>query len=131
MYKLISPSLIKELFAELGGDEMVVEIFGMLKDEYNNKIQLIEEAVKNNDFIEIKATVHPLKSNLNYFIEKKSEFGRMIQDFEDKGFNGKEIHDPEKKKIYAEEMKFDQLLQHFKLKCNETFAEIEHYTKDF
>lgn len=131
MYKLISPSLIKELFAELGGDEMVVEIFGMLKDEYNIKIHLIEEAVKNNDFIEIKAAVHPLKSNLNYFVEKKSEFGQMIQDFEDKGFNGREIHDPEKKRIYAEEMKFNQLLEHLKLKCQETFAEIEQYIKGF
>jgi hypothetical protein len=131
MYKLISPSLIKELFAELGGDEMVVTIFNMLKDFYSTEIVLLEEAIKNNDFIEIKAKVHPLKSNLNYFIEKKSEFGRMIQDFEDKGFKGKDIEDPEMKRIYASEMKFDQLLQHFKLKCNETFAEIEHYTKDF
>jgi hypothetical protein len=55
----------------------------------------------------------------------------MIQDFEDKGANGKEIEDPEMKRIYASEMKFDQLLLHFKKKCHETFAEIEHYTKNF
>lgn len=130
MYKLISPSLIKELFAELGGDEMVVEIFGMLKDVYNEKIVIIEEAIKNNNFYGIKEHVHPLKSNLNYFVEKKSEFGIMLQDFEDKGFKGKDIEDPEKKRLYASEMKFDQLLQHFKLKCQETFAEIEDYTKN-
>jgi hypothetical protein len=131
MYKLISPSLIKDLFKEIGGDEMVVEVFGMLKDEYNNRIVLIEEAIKNNDFIRIKESVHPLKSNLNYFVEKKSEFGLMIQDFEDKGAKGKEIQDPEMKRLYASEMKFDQLFQHFKMKCHETFAEIEDYTKSF
>jgi len=131
MYKLISPSLIKELFAELGGDEMVVTIFSMLKDFYSTEIVVLEEAIKNNNFIGIKESVHPLKSNLNYFVEKKSEFGLMLQDFEDKGFKGKNIEDPEMKRIYASEMKFDQLLQHLKMKCQETFVELEDYTKDF
>ena len=120
MYKLISPALIDHR-AEEWGKEMVIDIIGMLKEEYKEIIALLEKAIKNNDFLGefgIKEKVHYIKSNLYFFVERESDFGIKIQEFENKGKN-------------SDGTNLEETFEYFKSKCLQTFEELDDYIKNF
>ncbi len=114
MYELINLDLIKTRIEEWGGEEMVIEIMNMLIDEYYNSIPLIESAVKNVELNKIKELVHPIKSNFYYFVDRDGEFGKKIQEFENKG----KFEDP---------TNLDYYLNYFKTNAEKTLEELQDY----
>ncbi len=118
MYKLINPVLINHRAEEWGGKEMVIDIIKMLKIEYDEKIVLIENAIKTRDFKGIKELVHPIKSNFYFFVDRESEFGAKIQELENKG-------------KFVDETNLDQLFSYFKTSSQITLDELDEFIKDF
>jgi len=117
MYELINPDLIQHRADEWGGNEMVVEIINMLIGEYDDRIVLIEKAVKSRDFKGIKEEVHSIKSNLYFFVEKESGFGTKIQQLENKGRD-------------ADANDLDQLFDYFKANSELTMKELSQVIKE-
>ncbi len=87
MYKFIDPAMVKSRVDEWGGKDMVIDIVGMLDESFHENLGKINQAVSTLDFKQIKELVHPLKSNFYYFFDRNTEFGVIIQDFENKGKN--------------------------------------------
>lgn len=118
MYKFIDPELIKTRAEEWGGMEMVGEIVSMLDESFHSNLPEIEEAVAKRDLNKIKDLVHPLKSNFYYFFDRYTDFGKKIQEFEDKGKN----QDP---------TMLEEYLQIFSTNGKITLAELKEYTSQF
>jgi len=121
MYKLINPDQIKQLANDLGDKQEVIQIIDMFLASYNDKMALIENAIKNKNFpgyTGLQGYVHDIKSNLYLFLDKETAFGAKIQVLEDKG-------------RYSDETDLEHLFEYFKMNADKTIEELNQFLKEF
>lgn len=118
MYKFIDPGLINTRAEEWGGMEMVGEIVNMLDESFHSNIPEIEQAVAQRNYQKIKEMVHPLKSNFYYFFDRDTDFGKKIQEFENKGKN-------------QDSTQIEEYLQLFVTNGKITLKELKEFTSQF
>jgi hypothetical protein len=126
MYKYINPKgkFITE-YLELGGKELVFEVLKMIPKDYENRIIVLEKAVKEYDYPAIQMEVHTIKANFRQIVEVDNEFMVFIQDFED---DSREIAERAEKKIDIDHaIDFSEYYERFKRESDLVAREIDHF----
>lgn len=117
MYKFIDPETVKERVEEWG-EEVLIEIVGILEEEFNSRIDKFRITPGHNDLRYLYEIESPIRKNFCYFINMESVVAKKSFEIKHKVLNNDSTHLQED---------LDLIIEYYRLTLEELKEYITHF----